>query len=193
MQLEANKGRGRSFRTGLWQGRGFQGNRIRFQNARAGMSGERMKSSVASPVIGADMRPTYVVNERNTRVNQLNEHRRAQEAAVRESWSGEGIRATFAYGVMIVLAVVFGLILLAGRYEVIRVEIQNSKILARVNETQRKCAVLQTQIEETESNLFVGYAAVDLGLVSDNGVEKMKLTAPTDAIVLPQSSHNASR
>ena len=57
----------------------------------------------------------------------------------------------------------------------------------------RKCETLRKSIDDAEAGLFVGYAAVDLGLVSDNGVEKMVLTAPADAIVLPQSRQTGSR
>ena len=193
MQLEANKRRGRFPKTALWQSRPLSEQQFHYHAARSRVGVERMRSSIASPVIGADMRPVYETNEHNTRMNQLEQKRKAQKVSVKSTWTREGIRATLAYGIIILLAVVFGCVLLAGRYEVLRVENQNRKILSRVDDTQRKCVKLQEQIEETESNLFVGYAAVDLGLVSDNGVEKMVLTAPADAIVLPQSRQIGSR
>lgn len=189
MQLETRKRQGNS----LWQKQVYAGMRTNAYGTRQAIGAERMKSSIASPTIGPDMRATYERHERNTRTENLQNRRRVQRAAVRERWTNTGIRATIAYGVILALVVCLGSVFLAGRAEVFRVEMQNSKIQSRVADTMRKCETLRKSIDDAEAGLFVGYAAVDLGLVSDNGVEKMVLTAPADAIVLPQSKQTGSR
>ena len=161
MQLEARRRQGRS----LWRKPVYAGSNTNAYINRPAMGTERMKSSISAPSIGPDMRATYTSYERNTRVENLQKKRRMQNAAVRDRWTNTGIRATIAYGVMILLVVCL----------------------------LRTCETLQKQIDEAEASLFVGYAAVDLGLVSDNGVEKMLLTAPADAIVLPQNRQTGSR
>ncbi len=192
MQLEANKRQPRLFRKQLWKRTVYAGGRIQY-SAQAGTSRERMRSSIASPSVSGDMRWTYQQNEHKTRTQQRNNSRMAQKAAVRRHWTEEGLRATIAYTVIVLLLVAFVSILAVGRAQIIKVEIQNRKILSRVNETQNKCMKLREDIDAAEASLFVGYAAVDLGLVSDNGVEKMMLKAPADAIVLPQSRQTGSR
>ena len=189
MQLETRKRQGNS----LWQKQVYAGMRTNAYGTRQAIGAERMKSSIASPTIGPDMRATYESHERNTRTENLQKRRRVQRAAVRERWTNTGIRATIAYGVILALVVCLGSVFLAGRAEVFRVEMQNSKIQSRVADTMRKCETLRKSIDDAEAGLFVGCAAVDLGLVSDNGVEKMVLTAPADAIVLPQSRQTGSR
>lgn len=192
MQLEAKKRQGRLFRKQLWRGSVYAGGRMQY-TAQMNTGRERMRSSIVSPNVSGDMRWTYGTSEHKTRVMQLDQQRRKQQAAVRRRWTEEGIRATIAYAIIFVLLISTLGILAAGRAQVIKVEIQNRKILSRVNETQIKCMRLKEDIEAAEAGLFVGYAAVDLGLVSDNGVNKMRLTAPMDAIVVPQSRQTGSR
>ena len=189
MQLEARRRQGRS----LWRKPVYAGSNTNAYINRPAMGTERMKSSISAPSIGPDMRATYTSYERNTRVENLQKKRRMQNAAVRDRWTNTGIRATIAYGVMILLVVCLGSIILAGRAAVIKAERENGRIQSRVADVLRTCETLQKQIDEAEASLFVGYAAVDLGLVSDNGVEKMLLTAPADAIVLPQNRQTGSR
>ena len=130
MQLETRKRQGNS----LWQKQVYAGMRTNAYGTRQAIGAERMKSSIASPTIGPDMRATYERHERNTRTENLQKRRRVQRAAVRERWTNTGIRATIAYGVILALVVCLGSVFLAGRAEVFRVEMQNSKIQSRVAE-----------------------------------------------------------
>ena len=159
-----------------------------YYTTRGAGTNRRMHSAVASPVLGPDMKVTYQRTGNNARTEQLADRRAQEKSKVRDVYNGEGIRASIAYSIWLCMALVLGVIFLYGRLNIIGTEMQNSQMRTTLAKTQSECVKLRADIEEKEENIFVGYQAVDIGLVSDIGVEKQKLCAPLDAnLMLPGS------
>ena len=147
---------------------------------------ERLRSVVASPVIGADMKVSYRNEGKTTRTENLARRRSEEKSWVHATHSGEGIRASIAYGLWIGAAVVFAVFFLYGRINILGTDLQNRQMRATLASVQNECVGLEAEIRSKEDGIFVGYQAVDIGLVSDIGVEKQVLTAPASAnLMLP--------
>ena len=147
---------------------------------------ERLRSFISAPVLGADMRVVIEDTDHSTRTDRLHKRRQESRSRIHRAWGTDGIRTDLAYGICIGLAVLLAVILLYGRINVWGLAIQNRDANTKLNTTKAKCVELRDEIDAAEKEIFVGYEAVDIGLVSDIGVRKETLVAPLGAIVNPQ-------
>ncbi len=157
-----------------------------YYSSRGTAPGERLRSSVGSPEIGPDMRATYQGGDHAARMDQLHARREAQARKIKALYGPDGLRSSFAHGIWIFMGIVFLMIILTGRLEIVNIQIRNRQMEINVRDVKTKCTQLSNDIAAKETGIFVGYEAVDIGLVSDIGVEKQTLVAPEDAnFVMP--------
>ena len=147
---------------------------------------ERLRSLISSPVLGPDMRAVIEDNDHSTRTDRLHKKRQESRSRIHPMWGREGIRTDLANKICLGIGVVLLMIFLYGRINIWGLGMQNRENNSKLNAAKAMCVELRSEIEEAEKEIFVGYEAVDIGLVSDIGVRKETLVAPVGAIVNPQ-------
>ena len=183
MQSETMRRNARLVNEEVWIGSMHVGNRANYHIVRPVHQGDRMHASVSAPTLGPDMRRVSEGSGRDGRVQRMQRRRLFREEV--SMLGADGIRASLAYAIMIVALLILVVTFSIGRYQVIRENMANGVMEAKLNETAQQCVILTGKLKAAEEEVAVGYQAVDLGLVSNNGANKIELYAPADAVLGP--------
>ena len=157
------------------------------------MRGSRVNVDFDLPELSADWQPVYHrAAKRTTRVDR-NQARQAyeKERTVALVSSG-GMQGKLFLTLFAVILVLIGTVLSADARDIREASARINSIERRIADVDRQREALREQYEQKAASVDVGYAAVDLGMISSKGVSMVMLYAPDNAMMAPNSTKTAS-
>lgn len=152
-----------------------------------GRSGrERMTFGVELPDMGADMQPVYLGSRGpGARTAEMNRRRRDKASREVAPVSRGGLRGTVALALLAVLALALLICWRASRADIRATERRIARTEARIEEVERRRELLAEELEKKTADVDVAFTAAGQGMISSKGAERISITVPSDAVVMP--------
>ena len=174
-------------------GRIFSSRRYGYGDTAAlSQTGSRFAMRVDLPDINSSgevlRQPTH---GRVTRTELLHSEKKRRQAMVVERWDSEGLRGSFAAGILATLALVLLLILSTSLGQLISLNQTNSSTRASIATVNRRIETLTADLEEKKADVDVAYQATGLGMVPAKSTTIVALTVPQSAVIGPNGLASA--
>lgn len=157
------------------------------RKAARGVYESQFSVHVELPDLDASGRPIYSQEVRRTGRRDRRSAERAREAQIAEPPVDRkrGIRADVALVVLAVMLATLGTAWLIDRSSMSATSKKISELQARIVRTQDLITDKEEEYSAAAASVDVGYAAIDLGMISTKGSSKIYLYAPEEAVMGP--------
>ncbi len=146
----------------------------------------RMTFGVELPDFDADMNPVFGGREAHSeRRRRLDDERTATEESYAEPVSRDGLRGTIALGAMLLLVIALFGIWFSNRAPYRATMRRIAGINGRLSKIEEEYAYQERNYLRDAESFDVGYRAVDQGMISAKGYNKVEITVPQNAVLTP--------
>lgn len=146
----------------------------------------RMTFDVELPDRAADMRPVYTQERRPAvRSEELARIRRDREERIIPLVSRHGVRGTVAVLALGLLVAVLLGFWVNGSVQIRQIDARTERNNRRIAEIERRCRNLDNEYEARTAEIDVLYSAVEQGMISARGAQKIYLEVPDEICMMP--------
>ncbi len=146
----------------------------------------RMTFDIELPDRAADMSPVYEgVRRTATRSEELERLRRERSARSIPLVARQGVRGTVALALVAVLIAGLSVFWLFGRAQIRQIDARTERNVRRAAEIERRCKNLDLEYEARAAEIDVLYSAVEQGMISAKGAQRIYLEVPEEICMMP--------